>query len=195
MTADREESLLSERDKEFAYAYLADRESYHAQKETSAHAVFLVETGLFGALIATNTIGDFLGGSGNGVLLVLVVVFVWCLLHMFMRWQLRNRRIAAIQVGALILALTDHLGNRERAREDSKTVVCSFERYLDYVVPRPKSTYQGDVQIEEYPAWYRERYAIVQERTKASFGEIFPTYGSILILLASLLRVSMLWHS
>jgi hypothetical protein len=42
MNTDGERFFLDEKNKEFAYAFLADRESYHAQKETSAYAVFLV---------------------------------------------------------------------------------------------------------------------------------------------------------
>ena len=48
--------MLDDMNREFAYAFLADRESYHAHKETSAYTVFLVETGLFGALVTTNIV-------------------------------------------------------------------------------------------------------------------------------------------
>ena len=187
MSTDGERILLDEKNKEFAYAFLADRENYHAQKETSAYAVFLVETGLFGALITTNTVPDFLKhSSGSGTVLVLFIIFVWCLLHVFMRWQLRNRRIAALQVGTLILALTDNLNNRSSSDVKSIQWDCWINKYLDYVVPIPKSTYQGDIDLVQYPDWFRVRYAIMQEKgTKASFGEIFPTYGSILMLLTS----------
>jgi len=57
--------LLDERNKEFVYAFLADCESFHAQKETSAYTVFLVEAGLFGALITTNTVSNFLKQSSE----------------------------------------------------------------------------------------------------------------------------------
>jgi hypothetical protein len=183
--------MLDDKNKEFAYAFLADRESYHTQKETSAYAVFLVETGLFGALVTTQTVPKFLKlGSGSGAALVVFIVFVWCLLHMFMRWQLRNRRIAALQVGALILALTDHLNNRESSDVNSTKKNCCLDKYLDYVIPRPKSTYQGDIELGQYPDWYRVRYAIMQGKgTKASFGEIFPTYGSILMLFTSIVYI------
>lgn len=191
MNKDGERILLDENNKEFAYAFLADRESYHAQKETSAYAVFLVETGLFGALITTNTVSDFLKEtSGSGTALVIFIVFIWCLLPVFMRWQLRNRRIAALQVGALILSLTDHLNNRSSSPVNSTQGDCWLDKYLDYVIPRPKSTYQGDIELVQYPEWFRVRYAIMQEKgTKASFGEIFPTYGSILMLLTCVVYV------
>jgi hypothetical protein len=38
---------LSEKDKEFAYQFLSDRESYHSHKETSAYTILAVESALF----------------------------------------------------------------------------------------------------------------------------------------------------
>lgn len=180
--------MLDDKNKEFAYAFLADRESYHAQKETSAYTVFLVETGLFGALMTTDTVSNFLNQrAGSGMALVLFIVFVWCLLHVFMRWQLINRRIAALQVATLILALTDHINNQSVSRVKGTQGGCWLDKYLDYVVPRPKSPYQGDIELAQYPEWFQVRYGIRQEKgTKASFGEIFPTYGSILMLLTAI---------
>lgn len=55
---DKQELLpLSEKDREFAYEFLSDRESYHSHKETSAYTIFAVEAAFFTALLTTNWYG------------------------------------------------------------------------------------------------------------------------------------------
>lgn len=189
-------TVLTDDDNEFAYAFLADRESYHNHKENSAYAVFLVEASLFGALLTTNAYGNFIENlpNANGAFLMFVI-FIWALLHVFMRWQLRNRRIAALQVAILISALLDNLDGRELViQKTEETRNSPMDSWLDYVIPRPSSTTRSKVDIKDYPEWYRSRYLIVQSKgTGAVFAEIFPTYGSIIMLLASLGYVFTNW--
>jgi hypothetical protein len=189
--------MLNKENKEFAYAFLADRESYHTQKENSAYAVFIVEASLYGALMTTNIVPSFLKHRpGSDMMLVIFIIVVWCLLHVFMRWQLINRRIAALQVSTLITALTDHLNHRSARRGNRTHTGCRFDVYLDYIVPLPKSTHKGDIELAQYPGWYRAQYAMAQKKgTRAGFGEIFPTYGSIVMLLTAILNVWLSWLS
>jgi hypothetical protein len=184
--------MLDDDDKEFAYAFLADRESYRSQKENSAYATFLVESGLFGALWTTSALDDFMKIVPNPSLVVSVLVFfAWCLFHVLLRWQLRNRRIAALQVATLLRAITDHLAKRPEPAQQMPVVEGSLSTFLDYFVPRPKSTIVGDVKLQQFPEWYSVRYlALQKEGTGASFGEIFPTYGSIVMVVATLAYVS-----
>lgn len=94
------QSPLSDKDKEFAYAFLSDRESYHNHKESSAYTIFAVEAGFFGALLTTDWYAKIPSVICYPKLIVLTffIVPIWILVHTFMRWQLRNRRIAALQV-------------------------------------------------------------------------------------------------
>ncbi len=188
--------MLDEENRQFAYELLRDRQSYHEQKENAANTIFLVETSLFGALMATNVNARFPEAVANlGWGFVLLVVFVWCLLHVFMRWQLRNRRIAALQVKALMIALTDHL-----SRDELRTKVLYEPKpmrtggFVDFFIPVPASTIVTDVALRSMPDWYRARFLAAQESgTGAGFGEIFPTYGSITMLLAALAYVVFQW--
>jgi len=69
-------------------------------------------------------------------------------------------------------------------------VAGSFSELLDYLVPRPKSMIVEDVKLQQFPEWYRLRYlALQKEGTRANFGEIFPTYGSIVMVVATLAYV------
>ncbi len=183
--------MLDDDNKEFAYAFLADRESYHSQKENSVYAIFLVEAGLFGALWTTSVLGDFMKVvSCPRLIASVLVVFTWCLFHVLLRWQLRNRRIAALQVATLLRAITDHLAKQPEPAPQLDGMASSLDSFLDYFVPRPNSTNIGDVNLQQFPLWYRVRYLILQKESKeASFGEIFPTYGSIVMLVVTLVYV------
>jgi hypothetical protein len=183
--------MLDEDSKQFAYAFLADRESYHSHKETAAHATFLVEAGLFGALATTCTLTDFLKSVPNAHTVVpLLIAFVWFLFHVLLRWQLRNRRIAALQVATLLRAITDDLTKRPEPAKRAPVIGGWLSTSFDYFIPRPTSTIVGDAKLQQYPDWYRFRYLAVQkEGTGANFGEIFPPYGSIAMLVASLAYV------
>ena len=75
-------SLLKEKHKQFAYAFLENREAYHSHKENSAYAVFLVETSLFGAMLTTNAHAHFIKNVPNpNIVFLMLVIFIWCLLH------------------------------------------------------------------------------------------------------------------
>ena len=181
---------LDEDAKRFAYAFLSDRQAYHTHKETSAYAIFLVETGLFSALVTTKTISEFLDRGAPIWALLLYIVCIWLLLHVFMRWQLRNRRIAALQVGTLISALLDSLQSPPPATSKSQRKPRYDYLYLDFIIPCPDATFMGDVELSCYPQWFRERYLAQQSKgTGASFGEKFPTYGSILMLITAVAAV------
>ena len=183
--------MLDDNNKMFAYAFLSDRESYHSHKETSAHATFLVEAGLFGALWTTSALGDLMKVVPNPCIVVPVsVFFVWCLFHVLLRWQLRNRRIAALQVATLLRAITDDLAQRPEPTDQAPVGAGCLSIILDYLIPLPKSTIVGDVKLQQFPDWYRLRYLLLQkEDHRAGFGEIFPTYGSIAMLIATLAYV------
>ena len=183
--------MLDEENKQFAYEFLADRQSYHSQKENSAYATFLVEAGLFGALWTTSALGDFMKAiPSSSLVLPLLVLFIWSLFHVLLRWQLRNRRIAALQVATLLRALTDHLANRPGPEPEAAAAGSALGAFFDHFIPLPKSSNLGDIKLQQFPEWYRLRYLAVQEKgTGASFGEIFPTYGSIIMVVATLAYV------
>lgn len=161
---------LSDKDKEFAYQYLSDRESYHC------HIVSKI--------------------CYPRVVLSIIVFLIWLLVHSFMRWQLINRRVAALQVGTLTTALLDYLKMKvnvetNTSNKESKAKKANdFWYYRDYLWPISTATLKSDVDLENYPDWYQKRYIAYQEKgTGAVRGEWFPTIGSFFMLIISLLYV------
>ena len=176
-------TVLTDKDREFAYAFLPDRESYHSHKENSAYAAFLLEASLFSALITTDVYASFLEKFPNASLCFLaVILFLWALIHVFMRWQLRNRRIAAIQVSTLLRALLDDLQEKPPAiTNNASRDARKADIILDYLIPWPRATHIPDTGLRNFPEWYRSRY-FASQKTGAVFGEAFPSYGSLVIL-------------
>lgn len=197
---------LSEKDKEFAYEFLSDRESYHSHKETSAYTIFAVEAAFFTALLTTDWYDKIESKICNPKFLVIIVIFlIWLLVHRFIRWQLINRRIAALQVGTLITGLLDYLKMKEDVKantstsdkettekNDAKTHTSDkIANFLDrWLWPVYSATLKSDVDLNDYPDWYQKRYIAFREKgTDAVTGEKFPTIGSIFLLIISLLYV------
>ncbi len=175
---------LSDKDKEFAYAYLSNRESYHSHKETTAYTIFAVEAALFGAMMTTDWYIKIAGVTGHPTCVALsFVVLSWVLAHTFMRWQLRNRRMAALHVGAIITALLGYLKEENVTIHQARKKASWVIQFLDYFVPLSSATPIGDIDIESFPLWYKNSYFKFQEgKTGANKGEWFPTIGSLLIL-------------
>jgi hypothetical protein len=183
--------ILSDKDEKFAYAFLSDRESYHSHKETSAYTIFAVEAAFFGALVTTEWFARILRSSCSPKLIAFTfIVPIWVLVHIFMRWQLTNRRIAALQVGTILTALLDHLKGVEddskvghKVSQQSGKKITWKMRLLNLFVPVYSATVKGDLDLERFPDWYTKRYVAFQEKgTGALTGEWFPTIGSLLIL-------------
>ena len=184
-------AVLSEKDKEFAYAFLSNRESYHGHKETTAYTIFAVEAALFGAMMTTDWYDRIAVVTCNPKLWALLFVLPsWLLAHAFMRWQLKNRRIAALNVGAILTALLGHLKEGTLPTEEAGKKASRAIRFLDYLVPLPSATQTEDIGIEHFPAWYKNSYVKFQKgKTGAVVGEWFPTIGSLLILVYLLVYI------
>lgn len=188
---------LSDKDKEFAYQYLSDRENYHSNKETSAYTIFAAEVAFFTTLLTTDLFNKIVAKICYPKLVVSITVFlIWLLVHRFLRWQLINRRLAALQVATLITVLLDNLKTKDDGKANTSTsdkkvpkTANFFDRWI-WPRPVPSATSESDVDLKDYPDWYQKRYIIHQEKgTGAVTGEWFPTIGSIVLLIISLLYV------
>jgi len=77
---------------------IAQMVSYHNHKETMAHAALLVALAVSATVMSTSSWPPSwvpaLSNSSKEVT-VLGVTVIWLVIHVYMRWQLRNRRVAA----------------------------------------------------------------------------------------------------
>ena len=88
----------------FAEQLLSFTISYHNHKETMAHAGAAVQIGLLAAIMSLQEWPPKWAGNyecQQKVVTIVVFFVIWLITHVYVRWQLRNRRWAEAQNGGL----------------------------------------------------------------------------------------------
>jgi len=168
---------------------IAEMEIYHGHKETTAH-VWPPDWVPGLSLVLCPRRMAFLGLS-----------VLWGLLHVYIRWQLRNRRAAAITQGGALRALAEWVArepsNNDLERYSPEEKGCTLPRaigarlatLLDYVFPFPWATLHYDVGKKNYPKWLGDALRQQeQDRTGAIKGEWLVTIGSFFIFFVTAVR-------
>lgn len=188
---------------DFAYKFLSDRESYHHHKEQMAYIGFLIETAFFTAIMTFNW-NESLACPQS--VLSLAIPF-WAFLHVFIRWQLRLRRFAALQVATVLSVILKNLTQVHEGETTSSNLLGkdkggnvsgpskrTYPAWIDYLIPCPSAHIYSDVDIKGYPGWYQEEFKAAANRgTGALLGEHLVTWGSWLILIFMIVRLTLLW--
>lgn len=178
---------------------ISNYESYHSHKETMAHAGLLVMLALCGGIISINnwppTWIPQLHLSANWVSFLLFFL-LWLLLHIYIRWQLRNRRIAAVvQIGAYNAFIewvsndpkNDDL-NLPSLQDDNSKGACGLKTFFDHIIPIPSATYNIH-QNFIFPNWVSEEInKQIKKGAGSIFGEWLVTLGSFLVLIIVAIR-------
>lgn len=178
---------------------LAQSETYHNHKETMAHAGALLQIALVGGMVSVDHWPpSWVPEVHDSARVIIAVAFValWLLIHVFVRWQLRNRRAAALTNAAFLRTLrkwattprTDDDLMPYQVKSSQKPRVRIF---LDeYFIPLPSATLHYDVDKAGYPSCMVREW-IDQEGnlgTGAVRAEWLLWIGSILILVIGLFR-------
>ena len=101
----------AERVTEFLTLCMGQMHSYHDHKERMAHAAVLVQLALVGAVLSTThwppqwVSAISIPSWVSWAVASLGVAALWWLTHIYMRWQLKNRRVAAIYVAVFLKVL------------------------------------------------------------------------------------------
>jgi len=125
-------------------------------------------------------------------------VVPWVLVHIYVRWQLRNRRYAAfVYAGALRamgrcvqIPLTPDDLVAYRPEAPKRDLFARFAGVVDgFVIPLPKAAIPEDVGKEEFPNWIGKAVREQEQKgTGALKAEWMETAGSFLAIFAVLLR-------
>lgn len=189
---EREEQI--KRVTDFLVTRMSQMQSYHNHKETMAHAAILVALALVGALLSATSwpppwVPAFRIPS-KAVAFVGVAV-LWLFIHIYMRWQLRNRRAAAIYVAALLKVLlawatSPPTDDQLKPWDQAPPRVARIHLVLDFLIPWKRSNVTADEEIRGYPAAVATE--LLQTSTAAMKGEAVVTYGSLLLGLVLVIR-------
>ena len=192
-------------EREVLQSFLAMHAQYHNHKENMAFSIFGLEGAFFIGLFVFSQWPPYLQKIQSHHLAMLFVV-VWILFHSALRFQLRNRRIAAILVASYYDALAQ--------RTNLKYSQGQFDVYPDLPLDTLIDTYllpiRGKLRAADVEAAKPEHGEVVQPRSIGAFYyhlarhkadastswtkyaypiDLLASLGSIFLLLVALARV------
>jgi len=179
--------------KELSEQLLSYVSAYHNHKETMAHTALVMQTAIFAYVMTADKqeLSKFSKPTIAGAALV------WLGIHLYIRWQLRNRRWAAAQVGGLRAAMgkwtiedpqdNDLTSYLPTDTVNTKSLCGMLKKVADFLFPYRGGGIPVDKHSEGFPA------GIVELMKKNKSGGIISEWlifaGSVLMLLMILLRM------
>ena len=116
--------------------------AYHNEKERMAHNIILLEMALLGAVITAHR-WLFLSNFHYSQVTIIIAIAACLLVHMHLRWQLRNRRLAAIQVAAIQNAMVKCVNTQPTLEEMAPPRLERISTPSSPYVPRSPGSYKG----------------------------------------------------
>ena len=181
---------------------------YHHHKETMANAGMVTQLTVVAGLFSVATwppvwvpaVATSCIAVTPRSLSIVAFVCVWMLINVFMRWQLRNRRWAAIFCAALEETLRkwaradpEPEEMDAHAKKDTKPLELWLQTFIDsYFFPCRSATLYSDVSMEGWPnalvvEWQRQAKANLNEPVPA---ELLLAIGSFVSLVLGLTRLA-----
>ena len=169
---------------------LGEMDSYHNHKESMAYAGLLVMLAICGGILSFHEwppkwIPTPFGLSNRSFTLICVFV-LWLLGHIYIRWQLRYRRCAAITYNGALRALAEWV-TREPTEEDCAPAFfrnpSSMAQFFDCLFPLRRGT---PILLREgisFPAWLLNHIQQEANQIRPSLGEWLITIGNIFIFI------------
>ena len=167
-------------------------EAYHNHKENMSNAGFLVQLSLFGAIISgglwppkwVSNVTDLpeLGTFS-------VYFMLWFLVHYYTRWQLINKRIAAMYYAgydnAFLYLTTNNLNESDVKICNSNTHESSAVRdFISKILYIPGGFVRMDASVNGLPEFIaKEVRAMFKSGSGANSLEILITYASIILMI------------
>lgn len=166
----------------------------HNHKETMAFSVFALEGAFFLGFVVLNSIPQDVVRLGKEVLIPLACI-VWILFHLVLRFQFRNRRIAALLVKAAFDAEQDVFQDLKSVRAERRTPSRDMDWIDTWFFPVKTTFRKSDVDFDDtFPELGKQ---IIRASNEGSIGgrygmlsEYITTFGSFFLLLIIVLRLS-----
>jgi hypothetical protein len=171
--------------------------AYHNHKETMAHAGVALEMALFVAIMSLNPwppswVPDI--RLSARLVTFLAFVLIWLLIHIFIRWELRGRRSAALHHAGLLRILRKWI-NEPPTEEDlqpyrgDSASHSKAKTLLDFLFPYPSANIPPDEEDEGYPTSIVKEWQSQKTKGTGAFrSEVFLFIGSGVIFILVCLR-------
>jgi hypothetical protein len=179
---------------------LEEMDSYHNHKENMVHAGILVMLLLCGGVFSTNQLPKWILPtwlqmcSQEATFVGFLVI--WWLLHIYIRWQLRRRRAAALTYNGTLSALSEWI--KRNPKEEDLKFQCSNEKgekrltrklklVLDHLFPVPSAPLDFCMEKNCIPKWLND--ALHQQKKGPVYVEWLVTVGSFIAILLVYFRI------
>ena len=173
-------------------------DGYHHHKENMANAGFIVQLSLFGAVVSPKVwppawVEASIVAPATSTWLVYFIL--WMVLHVYIRWQLQNKRIAAIFIAGIQKALLDWLKSAPSSEDlqpygEDLPRSQGFRKLLSHFFVVTGQQVEGDLGLQDYPRFAASRIADVpRQGTGALTHEHLVTYSSWLLLTLASVRI------
>ena len=169
-------------------------QSYHSHKENMANAGFLVQMSLFTA-ITTKTIWppEWINKIIHAPEYYTFAIYFlfWYLIHYYMRWQLINKRIAAIYVSGferaykkLVTTKKTEILELKPYRGPDYTQTPYWKKFLASLIYLPDGFIKMDATVRGLPTFLaKEIIDQIRQGSGSATLEILMTYSSILMMI------------
>jgi len=189
-----EQDNEANRTRQLARDLLSFETNYYNHKETRAHACLVLQMAIYAWIMTEN------GWIVIRDMCLLMFIILWFIPYLYVRWELRKRRLSAIRVRAIKRALGEWVTNppvAEKSKSPGTTHRCYlFWIFLDYIFPLPlfllKWPFPADYMMnctlpegeaDKYPAPLSKAIQDVakEKDKKEHFLEYFVSFPSFLI--------------
>ncbi|NTU99217.1 hypothetical protein HGA64_04420 [Candidatus Falkowbacteria bacterium] len=169
-------------------------ETYHNHKENMANAGFLVQLSLFGSLITQALwppawVAKVIALPSLGTFVVYFML--WFLIHYYTRWQLINKRVAAMYYAGFDKALL-YFSTHELTNEDLSTCNATSHTHnkirdlISKLIYIPGGFTKMDASVEGLPNFIaRDIQKMFKIGSGAESLEMLMTYASIVLMIVA----------
>ena len=175
-------------------------ETYHNHKENMANAGFLVQLSLFGSIITGGLwpptwVVKFITLPELGTFLVYFIL--WFIVHYYTRWQLINKRIAALYYSgfdqSLVYFTVNKLTDENKIIYNGRThTVNKFKDFISKIIYIPGGFTKMDASINGLPNFIAIKIKNQFEKgSGAETLEILITYTSFMLMILVGLKIFM----
>ena len=146
------ENESANRARQFAERLHSDNQSLHNHKEIMAHACVVLEIALFGTIMSKD---DWAVVRNTGWTAWVAISVIWLILHLYMRWELRNRRWSATRGSGIRAFLAQSVTRPERQNlepyKDEQQLTRWRYRAIDYLIPLFRGGIPREHAVRDYP--------------------------------------------
>lgn len=175
-------------------------ETYHNHKENMANAGFLVQLSLFGSIISGGLWPpEWVAKVTQLPEIATFVIYLtlWFLIHFYTRWQLINKRVAALYYAGVSQAFLYFVNNELTADDlvlnnDATHVQSSFKDFISKIIYIPGGFTRMDASVKSMPEFIaREIKSKFLAGSGAETLEILITYTSFLLMVIVGIKIFM----